>query len=60
MHEPGDILLFCLSAWKENTRWAAFKKAFDEIHRSHLGGQLENGTNLFILKETGHLSASLH
>lgn len=41
MHEPGDILLFCLSAWKENTRWDAFKKAFDEIHRSRLGGQLE-------------------
>jgi hypothetical protein len=32
MHEPGDILLFTLSAWKE-TGWTAFKRAFDEAYR---------------------------
>jgi hypothetical protein len=35
MHEPGDILLFTLSAWKE-TGWSAFKKAFDEIYKIRL------------------------
>jgi hypothetical protein len=31
MHEPGDVLLFALSAWKQ-TGWSAFKKAFEEIY----------------------------
>ena len=31
MREPGDILLYALSAWKQ-TGWSAFKKAFDEIY----------------------------
>lgn len=38
MHEPGDILLFALSAWKE-TGWIAFKKAFDEIYRMRLANE---------------------
>jgi hypothetical protein len=38
MHEPGDILLFGLSAWKQ-TSWSAFKKAFDEIYLIRLSSE---------------------
>jgi hypothetical protein len=31
MYEPGDCLLFAISAWR-TTPWNGFKKAFDEIH----------------------------
>ena len=35
MPDPGDALLFTLSAWKD-TNWPAFKKAFDELHVKRL------------------------
>lgn len=44
MHEPGDILLFTLSAWTE-TGWSAFKRAFDEIYRIRLATEETSDPN---------------
>jgi len=65
MFEPGDILLFTLSAWKE-TSWGAFKKAFDEIYRIRLTTEeisdpnpvrFERAHALRILVSLGHCDA---
>lgn len=35
MFDPGDILLYVLSSWRE-TSWTTFRKSFDELHRRQL------------------------
>ena len=32
MFDPGDILLYVLSAWGQ-TSWSTFRRSFDELHR---------------------------
>ncbi len=32
MFDPGDILLYVLSAWRQ-TSWSTFRRSFDELHR---------------------------